>query len=431
MTQRIITGFYFKSREKNTMTENDKSSRYKIISLNIAKRGSVNHVSRVVESNLKLGIKIFKIRNIGKSDSAYPSMCVPVSALLDYYTKEKGCVFLKTQNLAGSYLGHTSFISPKEYRNEDIYRSEFLDRVWKFTSKDIDKIVSGIVHSLRTHAKLVKGVLPSIELCLNEVMDNVINHSLPSNEPVENAVGYVMAQYHQDNRTVAFTIHDNGQGILKSFEGSKYSPANEDEAIQLAISRNITSGNGAGRGLWMLSQLIKDNCGLLEISTGKTRVTFDHIKDNESSEPVISKIATSISGGTTIDFRITVDKEINVENALFGYIPTDLWEEDHELNENTLVFEIAKESQGTGTRYAANRLRNVIRNAFEQSGKKILIDFDSTSIVTSSYADELLGKMIEEVGFVKYMTYFSITNVSPINEMMINEALKRHFNIGQ
>lgn len=406
-------------------------SRYKIISLNIAKRGSVNHVSQVVESNLKEGITVFKIRNIGKSDSAYPSMCVPVSALLDYYSKEKGCTFLKTQELSRSYLGHTSFISPREYRSEDIYRNEFLDKVWKFTSKDIDKIVSGIVYSLRTHARLAKGVLPSIELCLNEVMDNVINHSLPSNEPVENATGYVMAQYHQDKRTVAFTIHDNGQGILKSFEGSDYSPIDEDEAIRLAISRNITSGNGAGRGLWMLSQLIKDNCGLLEISTGKTRFTFNHIKSNKSAGPSISKIATSISGGTTIDFRITVDKEINVENALFGYIPTDLWEEDHELNENTLVFEIVNESQGTGTRYAANRLRNVIRNAFEQSGKKIVIDFSGTSIISSSYADELLGKMIEEVGFVKYMTYFSISNVSPINEMMINEALKTHFNIDQ
>ena len=171
-------------------------------------------------------------------------------------------------------------------------------------------------------------------------------------------------------------------------------------------------------------------------------IAFRHQKEISDLQNVSQKLETDlVSANSKADRAIEEAKEkfnteiaiekIRIENALFGYIPTDLWEENHELNENTLVFEIAKESQGTGTRYAANRLRNVIRNAFEQSGKKILIDFDNTSIVTSSYADELLGKMIEEVGFVKYMTYFSITNVSPINEMMINEALKRHFNIGQ
>lgn len=63
--------------------------------------------------------------------------------------------------------------------------------------------------------------------------------------------------------------------------------------------------------------------------------------------------------------------------------------------------------------------------------RETTLDIKDVSLVSLSYVDELIGKLIEEIGFVKFMAFFSAENISPINETMTIEALKRHFNIGQ
>lgn len=408
-------------------TENT-SEEYKIISLDIARKGARGYVGKIVENALSKGIKTFKIRKGGSSDSAFPNMCVPVAALIDHYTKTCGCTFTLAHSAKNTYLAHTQFVSPRKYQGEDVYKANFLDCVWRYDVTDNNLIVDGIIHSLRGCGQFAQGVIESIELCLNEVMDNVINHSLPKNVPVEKAVGYVMVQYHQENNAVSFAVHDNGQGILKSFEGSKFAPESDSAAIKLALKKEITSGNGAGRGMWMLFRLLENNYGYLCITSGSTKYSIQHRSDEK---PKISEalIQSQVDGTTTVDFRIDGSQEIDVAEALDGYTPVDLWRENHEdeNDEGAYRFNVRDESQGTGTRYAAKKMRNLILNTYVQDPKRILLDFGSCGVVTSSYADELLGKLVQEIGFTRFLSDFTLLNVSPFNELIINEALLTFF----
>lgn len=401
---------------------------YKIITLDIARKGARQHVIKTVEEGLASGLNTFKIRIARPNSPAYPSMCVPIAGTFDYYRHEKNCVFISTGSMKSSpYLYKTHFLDPRSFDTSQAKAVDFLNCVWRFTPIDEFEIVSGIVRSIRSKRELEPGVIESIELCLHEIMDNVLNHSLPDEDQSEIPLGYVMAQCHQESETVAFAVFDNGQGIPKSFERSKYQPKTAEEAIRLALSKNVTSGKGAGRGMWMLSSIVKSSRGMIEISSDRARYLLTHNEDNEDAEPVFSKIGAEINGTTSVDFRLRTNRQINIAQALDGHEPVDLWLQNHEIDEDTIVFNIEKESRGTGTRYAARELRNIVINASRQRGQRVILDFRDTSIVSSSYTDELIGKLIDEIGFVRFIDRFRLRNLSETNALIIDEALLSHF----
>lgn len=396
---------------------------YKMINLNIARKGSRQHIIKIVEDGLESGFHVFKVRLSEPNPPAFPSSCVPIAGIIDYYKQERNCKFLTSNSVRNTYLYRTCFMAPKTYSTAS-GSTDFLDRVWRFSPSDEYEIVSGIVHSIRCKIQMEPGVIESIELCLHEVMDNVLNHSIINDEK-EVPLGYVMAQCHQESSTVAFAVYDNGRGILRSFDGSDYNPETAEEAIQLALKKNVTNGRGAGRGMWMLSSIVAASKGLLEVSSDKAKYRLQH--EAEDAIPVFSKIGSEIHGTTSVDFRLRTNSTIDIAKALDGHTPTDLWLEEHEQDDETIVFNVERESRGTGTRYAAKAFRTIALNASRQKAQRVVLDFSDTSIVSSSYADELIGKMIDELGFVQFIDRFSLRNVSRTNALIIDEALITHF----
>ena len=83
-------------------------------------------------------------------------------------------------------------------------------------------------------------MLDSIEWALNEVMDNVIQHSNSSH-------GYVMGQLHTNRKYIAFTVFDTGQGIYNSLRQSEHAPRNSIDAITLAIKEEVTRDKKIGK----------------------------------------------------------------------------------------------------------------------------------------------------------------------------------------
>ena len=300
--------------------------------------------------------------------------------------------------------------------------TSFLDTVWCFTEDDQFEIVSGIVHSIRSKIVAESGVIESIELCLNEITDNVLVHSLPK-EKDEKPMGFVMAQCHATDPSIAIAVYDNGQGIYHSFQGSSYSPSSPDDAIKLALTRNVTSGAGQGRGMWMLSSIVEFGRGLIEVNSGGSRYFHEHRMTGHKA-PVVSRVSSKIRGTTLVDFRLKASQAIDIAKALGGHEPVNLWLESHEDNEEQIRFLVAEESHGTGTRYAGKRFRNILVNSLNQTSQKIIIDFEGIETLSSSYADEVIGKLLETVGFTSFVARFVLINLSPLNCMIIDEAMR-------
>jgi uncharacterized protein (DUF1684 family) len=62
-----------------------------------------------------------------------------------------------------------------------------------------------------------------------------------------------------------------------------------------------------------------------------------------------------------------------------------------------LVFSLKDEASGTGTRQSGRLLRNRILNTAKDSSLRIVIDFNGVSVIASSFADELIGKLVVEL----------------------------------
>ena len=54
----------------------------------------------------------------------------------------------------------------------------------------------------------------------------------------------------------------------------------------------------------------------------------------------------------------------------------------------------------------------------------VIFDFEGVNLLSSSFADELIGKIILEKGFY-YTTAFRIKNLSPSNSAILNRSVEQ------
>lgn len=356
---------------------------------------------------------------IASDIAIYPNQILPIIGVIEYY-KSQG-VSVKFRNLDPRCF---SLVDTQTYSGE----SRVLGRVWKFTqSQEVSNIVDGYRKEFERVGVFAKGTLYAMEWALNEVMDNVLRHSGVN-------CGYVMAQYHQDSKLIALSVFDYGQGIMNSFSGSEYSESIQDDlsVIELALGEGITrdKATGQGNGLFGLVSIVKEGHGLLNIRSGRGYYSIDSSEGytstslkKRSHEKCPSKDASS----TLVDFQLKRDREININdiNLFKDYDLVDLHLEDFEDEIKGYVYDIAKHSEGTGTREAGMRARNQILNVVKQTGTSITLDFSNVGVMSSSYADELIVKLLLDVGIFQFNRAIRLKGLSDTHKRILEKSFRQ------
>ena len=81
---------------------------------------------------------------------------------------------------------------------------------------------------------------------------------------------------------------------------------------------------------------------------------------------------------------------------------------------------MVNESKSFGTRPAGTPVRKRLINLHHMNeGEKVLIDFKDIEIISSSFADEVFGKLFYEIGPIEFMKIFEFLNISPIIEKLM------------
>lgn len=363
----------------------------------------------------KLGYEDFKVK-FENIPSAFPNVCVPIAGIIDYY-KNKNCEFDFEFRDHRGYIRNSHIDSPLNVPANSLQLSRAsLDDVWEFHDfEDVQNLVDSFLRDISQLAVCEAGVLEGLTWCLNEVMDNVLQHSL-----IEH--GYVMGQIHQSSKHIAFCIFDYGQGIYNSLKDTKHAPRHPIDAITLAVKEGITRDNdiGQGNGMWGLHNIVKANSGSLAITSngasymlrGDELKTFPRI-------PYLSKN----DGCTIIDFQIDFDKGISISDALGGYTPLNLRTYSIENNQGSLVYKISEKASGTGTRQSGQRVRNELINLHNESQSVIEINFSEVSVISSSFADELIGKLVSTYGFFGFNQLFRLTEMNQIVQSIVNRSV--------
>lgn len=354
---------------------------------------------------------------------AYPVACVPIAGTIDSLKKTGRNIHIHYS--PDSFLASTHFDMP--YKVEDHLDSLAFpfSKVWKFNDfSEVTKLVNAFLDEISSVVECSAGLVEGLEWSLNETMDNVLQHSLCSE-------GYVMGVVHKSTNYVLFSIFDNGQGIYNSLRNSEYHPRSAIDAISIAIQEGKTRDHnvGQGNGLWGLNNIVLKNHGKLAISSHGCSLMIHN--DGTSTKYEDLPLLDKHNATTSVDISFNYSNTISVADALKGHIPSDIRFEDKVDDSNCFKFVLAEESAGFGTRIAGERVRNKVINYLQRidGPRKMEIDFSGVSLISSSFADEFIGKLLTRFGFFRFTKVISLTGVSPTVEAILNRSVSQRMAI--
>ena len=88
------------------------------------------------------------------------------------------------------------------------------------------------------------------------------------------------------------------------------------------------------------------------------------------------------------------------------------------------VFKFSNYGDSLGTRSLGARIRADLRPLLD-SEEKLVLDFSGIDIVTNSFADECIAKLLLEMPLEELKSKTTFTGYSPLTERCILTALKR------
>lgn len=280
----------------------------------------------------------------------------------------------------------------------------------------LERVLELILGTLDTSRDMLKAV----EWSLGEIMDNVPMHA-------ESAVGgFVQATSYAASNSVEFVVADAGIGIAASMGYD-----DDRAALRDAITEGVTRDRerNAGNGLFGSYQVavlsggefeIRSNWGVLQ------RAGTDTLDTGTPTAPYM---------GTSVRCKIGLDEAGLLERALRFKgkphdPPRDFVERAFESNSGLLVVKMAdRASAHFGSRKGGRHIRRVVENLLRDH-PAIVFDFSGVGVFTSSFADEVFGRLFVSMGPRAFMTRIRMRNVDPTVEGLIDRAIVQRTRLG-
>ncbi|MBS7315902.1 MAG: STAS-like domain-containing protein [Clostridiaceae bacterium] len=97
---------------------------------------------------------------------------------------------------------------------------------------------------------------------------------------------------------------------------------------------------------------------------------------------------------------------------------------DNMLNDaDYLVYDVFQNGKGTATRDAGAYIRLDVENILRRNQYGVILDFSNTKTVSSSFIDELVSKMVLDLGFVTFNNAIRLVNMNPEISFLCERAL--------
>ncbi len=267
-----------------------------------------------------------------------------------------------------------------------------------------------------------RASIVAVEWSLGEIMDNVVSHA---KSPVG---GFVQATTFRGSNRVEFIVADAGIGIPASMNINRH-----EDALMQAISEGVTrdSRENAGNGLFGSYRVAAMSTeGQFEINSGYGHLYYDRIRDD-----VQVRRRRSPYHGTAVRCGIGLGNPDLLRDALKfrGKIHRpvyDVVERRYEDGVGDLVFSIKTEARGDiGSRHGGRRIRQNIENLLSDH-LIVSIDFDGVGVISSSFADEVFGRLFVSLGPRGFMQRIKIVNTDPNVEGLIDRAILQRVQLG-
>jgi len=279
----------------------------------------------------------------------------------------------------------------------------------------VDNMVDKILCSLDG---LDRNDLNAVEWSLNEVTDNVLAHA---DSPIG---GFVSLTNFKARHKVEFTVVDPGVGILTTLKEGHPEIRFDADALDRAISVRVTRdpSYGQGNGLYGTFEIAAQGQGNLHIHSGFARLDYYDGGVHIRSEQIPFN-------GTLVVASMDCSQPASLGEALrFGgerYDASGYVESRFEVEARPeLWFRLAKESSSFGSRDAGTPVRTKLENlVLMHPDRVILVDCRDVPLISSSFADEVFGKLFVALGPVRFTNALELRSMSATVRSLVDKAV--------
>ncbi|MCE7998593.1 MAG: DUF4325 domain-containing protein [Rhodobiaceae bacterium] len=282
--------------------------------------------------------------------------------------------------------------------------------------KVVDKTMDVLLAAIR---QFKRDDIRYIEWAINEITDNVINHA-------ESSVGgFIQVTNHRQREQIEIVVCDGGIGIPESLSGS-FPSMTDSERLYEAIKEGVTRDKsfGQGNGLYGSLTIAGKSGGELNIASG-----YASLKSSDRTGLTSETQAIPVNG-TVVASRFGYGDKVDLSDALVisgrTFVPVDYIETHFESDpDGNIQFLIKNESEGFGSRAAGEPVRRKLGNVInaQEGDGVVILDFSDVPLVSSSYADEVVGKLFVELGPLEFMRRIKIQNVDPLVKGLVDKAV--------
>lgn len=289
-------------------------------------------------------------------------------------------------------------------------------------SKDCRDVINSLGDMVLHQFDNARAFFPAMEWAVNEVMDNIHIHA------AADVPGVVCAQYYPTKYVIEVGICDAGRGILASLRESYTELMSDAEAIPLALQRGVTRDPqiGQGNGLAGTLEIARANQGTFHIwsKTCCWRLGQGVVKPAEQMPPVI---------GTAIHLRLDVRRPVNLGDTFIAKGRIDPNESPFlnriEEEAGTDGLRVNNECDHVGSRPPAAALRRkveAILSGFDRPS--VILDFARVESASSSFLDELFGRLNVALGQDEFRKRIRVINISEELQKMAEVVISQRLN---
>lgn len=280
----------------------------------------------------------------------------------------------------------------------------------------VDKSIEILLGSL---PGIDKNRIKALEWAINEITGNVLDHA-------GSDVGGILqvSSFPAKNR-VEFYVCDHGMTIPKSLRSGRPDISDDPTALHRAIEEGVTKDKSTnqGNGLFGTYQCCAVSSGEFDIISGNAMLRHKPGQLNVSRNPIPFN-------GTYVRASIGYKYDKLLETALvfkgkahdpgFDYI-----ERKYEDDKQWINLIVAEQISDFGSRPAGRFAFNKIENLMDNRSTPVILDFKGVRLISSSFADEVFGKLFVKLGPIAFNQLCHFRNVDQTVRLLIDRAISQ------
>jgi len=346
----------------------------------------------------------------------YPGGMVPIiSSVTELRVAGVVCDVLPPKNTHTAdvfrRLGWAYFLSEASTKPPtDVAKSALPLRQYS-SSQELNKVVNDAVDICLQNLAYARGVHAALEWVINEIAGNVLDHSCAD-------VGWMQIVTYPKHHSLAIVIADAGIGIPQSMR-TRFPDLDDVEAVAASMEAGVTSNPslGQGNGLAGALAIAEQNHGAFSLVSGRGRV-----ESYDGATATTSWFPPQI--GTIVELQLGTAKPIDLTKALWGHEPVSYIETRFESETGEMMLRLKEQAPTFGNRPTGLRIRNMALNLFEnRRDQRVVVDVSDVKIMSSSFADELFGKLFVLLGAAAFQQWIRVDGANDVCRRIIDTAI--------